>query len=143
MKILAVDPGLESGYAVFSREEKYDDTFFSTSERGELKFLDEIIPYITRYDAVICEDYIVNKNTIEKSRQNYSLEIIGALRYSCHFYDIQFVLQTPAQAKSFATNDKLKKLGWFSGGAGHADDAARHLLVYCVNNKIIPIESLI
>lgn len=46
--------------------------------------------------------------------------------------NIVVVLQPPAIAKHFWTNDKLKKLGLYTTGMRHANDAMRHLLRYLV-----------
>ncbi len=59
-----------------------------------------------------------------------ALHIIGAVKHECRRLSVPLVLQTPAQAKSFATNDKLKAVGWYTVGADHERDAARHMLVY-------------
>ena len=56
--------------------------------------------------------------------------IIGWVDGQCHRCRVPYHEQRPAEAKKFATDDKLKALGWYKGGFGHADDAARHLLVF-------------
>ena len=64
--------------------------------------------------------------------------MIGGLRYLAVVGDeyvgpLRFVRQTPAQAKSFGTDDKLRRLGWYTPTpGGHANDAARHLLAFAV-----------
>lgn len=139
--IVAVDPGKTTGWAVyyegaFSSGEMEDHMLFADFFEGSLT----MGPDFAKPTAIVCEDYIVTPETIKKSRQNYSLELIGILRWFSHQAEIPFKLQTPAQAKKFATDDKLKKLDWFKGGKGHADDASRHLLTYCVNSGIIQPE---
>jgi len=96
---------------------------------------------------LIVEDFIITAETLKKSRQTWSLEAIGALRYLVELFGdypipvddgrgliiprISMTLQSPSSAKAFATNDKLRNVGWYVPGKGHANDAARHLLVYC------------
>jgi len=88
---------------------------------------------------VVCESYIVTANTLKKSRQNWSLEGIGVFRYLARTSDAEFTLQSPADAKTFATDEKLKAMGWHVPGRDHANDASRHLLLYCLKRRIIPL----
>ena len=36
---------------------------------------------------------------------------------------------------TFATDDKLRRLGWYKPGKGHANDAARHLLLWFAKHR--------
>lgn len=141
--VAAIDPGLASGLAVL-----YDDhDFMSTEIVGSLEFLDAFVALIDstvdREWEVVCESFIVTGETQKKSRQNYSLEIIGAVRFLCHQRMIPFELQSPSQGKSFGTDAKLKKLGWYKPAKGHANDAARHLCLYLVRHGRIDPGSLL
>lgn len=137
--VIAIDPGLATGFAVIS--DGHD--FLSTEIVGTLEFLDAFVALIDstveREWEVICEAFIVTDSTTKKTRQNYSLEIIGAVRFLCHQRMIPFELQTPAQAKTFSTDSKLRKLGWYRPAKGHANDAARHLCLYLIrHNRLDP-----
>lgn len=137
--VLAVDPGKTSGWAYW-----YDGAIIATGE-------DEFIDLLTRTDmwieaiargqgVIVCERYIINKGTLEKSRQYWSLEIIGALRYLCLKHDVEFVLQSPSDAKAFSDNEKLRRMDWYVRGKQHANDALRHLLLYLVKSGNPPPE---
>ena len=65
------------------------------------------------------------------------------LRFVAREYECGFTLQAPSDAKAFASNNKLKLMGWYNTGKGHANDAARHMLVYTVQNKIIDPRKLL
>jgi hypothetical protein len=114
--IIAVDPGKTTGWARLNSYDSFDS--------GEQPLHSTI--------------YFIHE-TLKKSRQTWSTEGIGALRYLTKVFDAEFVLQTPAAAKSFSTNDKLKKIGWYKPGKGHANDAARHLLLYGVGNGLVDV----
>ncbi len=80
---------------------------------------------------IVCEDFIFTTATAKKSRQTWSTEGIGVLRYMAARYQVSFIIQGPAAAKRFAIDDKLKAMGWYHPTpGGHRNDAARHLLLY-------------
>ena len=95
-------------------------------------------------DHVACESFRITAHTAKLSPAPWSLEIIGALRWLCHRNGIGFTLQTPGDAKRFATDTKLDKLGWARPpGAGHARDAQRHLLLFLVRAGLLVCTDLI
>lgn len=141
MIVCAFDPGLTCGWATYG----FPDGVHASGQ-GELdEVLDRAEAFlrsarIARYDLhVVCEAYVVTANTLKKSRQNWSLEGIGVLRYLARINGAAFELQTPADAKSFATDEKLKAVSWHRRGQDHANDASRHLLLYCLKKRIIPL----
>jgi hypothetical protein len=138
--ILAVDPGKVSGWASLRLGE-----FYSGQKDGMelLRWVDEMLQRGTQF-TLVCEDFIYTAATAKKTRQTWSTESIGVLRFLADKYQTEFVLQTPLDAKKFATNDKLKRLDWYRGTkGGHANDAARHLLLYCVKRGLIKPQELI
>lgn len=137
MLLIAVDPGKTTGVATWYLDRAFEEPM-ATQIEGSLDFCDYVHALLAgHYDddiVIICEKYTINAGTLKKSRQYDPLEIIGTLRWFAHQYEIDFVLQSPAEAKRFATNDKLKKIGWYTPGRDHAADAMRHLLLYSVKN---------
>jgi len=146
MLILAVDPGKTTGWA-FKNTAEFSVPY--TLLEGELPIQTgeyEWYEFLQRYeswiraghiDVTVCESFIITRETLKKTRQNWSLEAIGAMRYLSMERGKEFVLQSPGEAKGFATPDKLKKLGWWPAGEDHAQDAARHLLTYVASNSEI------
>jgi len=137
--IIAVDPGVVTGVATWDHE---FETFASSQEEayGALVRIDNALRIGTPpVETVVCEAYTITAATLRKTRQPASLESIGALRYLCRRSSVEFVLQTPADAKRFAgapRYDKLRRAGWyFPTPGGHANDAAAHLLTYLANNE--------
>ena len=129
--ILSIDPGKVTGVAFM-----LPSGVVSTREiEGRYDLCHWVIDHHSQLciDALVCEDFVISQRTIKTTPQKDPLRIIGWLDIWCEKKDVEFVLQTAAQAKSFATDAKLRHLGWFtSEGEGHANDASRHLLVYLV-----------
>ena len=133
-RVLAVDPGLTTGYAIWH---------YGNRIEGELpaaKFLQSAASLIEnkKVDAVACERFIISSQTGKLSQAPWSLEQIGVLRFLCERSNIDFTLQNAADAKRFASDERLKSMSWEKPpGAGHARDAQRHLLLYLVKNDLI------
>lgn len=134
MNILALDPGKVTGVAAYDTTL---DVFASWEVAGRHRLHDTLTldsrKFDSYYDEVVCEDFVISQRTIKTTPQKDPLRIIGWLDLTLYHDDVPFTLQTAAAAKSFATDAKLKHVGWFTKeGEGHANDAARHLLVYLV-----------
>jgi len=64
------------------------------------------------------------------STQVDAIEVNGAARWIASQCDATFALQSRSEAKRIATNQLLKQLNWRKQTKdGHADDAARHLIL--------------
>lgn len=127
--ILAVDPGLVSGVALYMPG--LDHFTSGQVEDGLIGFVDYFERYVdgTLPSTVVVEKFTVMDTTAKKTRQYDALYINGYLEARCHTLGIEFVRQQVSGAKTFATNQKLKALGWYNGtSGGHANDATRHLL---------------
>src|SRR5208283_2627726 len=122
MRILAVDPGKMTGLA--ETFVTYTRSLDLTSGALQLKRWE--LPYLEALDAaadiiledgvdtVVCENYIVGMGTVRKAQgENWSLRSIGALEWMCHNANTKFVLQKPADAKAFSTDEKLHEIGWW------------------------------
>ncbi len=135
MRIIAIDPGDMSGVAEIRKCSLVGAGEVAGGSVGVLDFVWNASEDLHNepIDLIVCEAYIVTASTIQKSRQYSPLESIGGLRWMASRWNIPFKLQTPAQAKKFSTNDKLKTLGWYyATPGGHANDALRHLLLAAV-----------
>ena len=142
MTAIAIDPGGTTGLAfsgygtTLAGSRERTDTFVMLEEL-ELRAAD-LGPYLT----FVVEEYKITARTAKLSQQHTALEIIGCIRYFCHKYECELVLQRPGDAKRFATDRRLKQAGfWQKGGGGHANDAARHLFVWmCKNGQLSATE---
>lgn len=139
--VVAFDPGKVTGWAYI-----YDglfqagqDNLWSVINWFEREMLDK-----GRRPMVFCEDFIITPQTAKKSRQMDPLDGIGAIKYLCQKYNTPLTMQPPAKAKSFATDDKLKVMDWYvPTKGGHRNDAARHLMVGLVDQKILNLRQLL
>jgi hypothetical protein len=138
-QVLAIDPGKMSGFAF------QDDTGFRDAGQLEMMPLLQLAEQDAKaYGAelvIVCESYTITAETAKKSRQTWSLEIIGALRWIAWRYGCEFILQSPADAKRFATDARLHECGMWVKGQDHARDAYRHLLLYLAKTGQIYLQS--
>jgi hypothetical protein len=139
-RILAVDPGKVTGWAMWGTT---DDEVPRADQLPMTLFLSTAEALMDRgsFDTVVVEDYLITAATLRKTRGelNWSLEQLGVLRWLARKYELRFVTQRPADAKRFATDEKLRRLGWYrSTPGGHANDALRHLLLYLANADRLP-----
>lgn len=133
--ILSIDPGKMTGVALFEAP-SWDDApaLMYTAELEQF----ETCAYVERF---LDENYEYTELVLERFKisdvdANWSLEIIGTVRYLAAKRGLTITLQTPADAKGFVTNEMLQGLGyWHVGGAGHANDAIRHGVLYMVRKS--------
>jgi len=137
--ILAVDPGVMTGWAYLDPNDvEWKAPVCGQSEQAA--FTSMVRSYENTWEAIVVERYTITQETLRKSRQPASLEIIGFLRAEAQWLDIPFVLQTPADAKRFASDEKLAAAGWLQPKKDdHANDALRHLLLYCVKMRLMEV----
>jgi len=144
--ILAIDPGKATGLAYLTAGAVHASKTLPYHEALEYAVW-EIDGARDTGLTVVCEDFIISSRTVRAGtsgwRRGLELEFIGVVRWYCWKEEVEFVLQAPADAKSFGTNSKLKQLGWWQGGAGHADDASRHLLLAAVRKGIVDPAELV
>lgn len=133
--LIAIDPGKLSGYAVFRVSPEGPELVLSL-ELNEQDLWDQLTVDLSHLDMptrVVFETFKITPQTGKNSDAPWSLEHIGVIKYLCREFGVQWHEQTPAAAKTFATNERLKKLKfWHVGGAGHANDAIRHAVLYLV-----------
>lgn len=123
---IAVDPGMETGVAWHLSGVGVGS--FELPCWDAVDWVADVVDTQRCPVDVACEAYNIGKGTLKKSRQYWSLESIGALRWICKRRGVTFALQQPSD-KDFGTDAKLKALGWYAPSRdGHQNDAARHLL---------------
>lgn len=127
--ILAVDPGLTTGICLIKREPLELVWSAETDWWDTARHADHALrTYGGDNVDVVLERFTITQQTAKNSQQQWSIEIIGILRFLARVHGAgEITLQTPADAKNFATNPRLKALGlWHVGDEGHALDAIRH-----------------
>lgn len=125
--ILAIDPGKLTGIAVFQDR---GPQAFQLGFQEACDFLGENIAPGGGIELVIVERFIIGPSTGKLGDVNWSLEVIGVTRWLATKAGVPLRFQAPADAKRFATDARLKALGWYTPTpGGHANDALRHLVV--------------
>lgn len=144
--IVAIDPGKVSGVVL------WDSDYPIAVESFELPPLEvtELVEYLWASQSrpkdmvVVTEKFTISQRTVKTALSLDALDINGWLTLESQRRGFELVVQTPAQAKSFATDAKLKALDWYyKTKDGHANDAARHLLVYLMNHRPAAREVLV
>lgn len=138
-RIMTIDPGPSTGLATWSP--RTDPMPFSTTLpriEAEDFIAERIKPDGTGATLVIIESFIISMATAKKSRAgSESIEMIGMTRYLCRIAGIPLIESRPADVMRFATDDKLRRIGWYVTGPDHARDALRHLLTFAAETSII------
>lgn len=149
VKIIAVDPGGTTGLAlavfidgVVTRFEATERAPMEAVQWVEWELNEKFSGDPNEATLVACENFIPRPGV--RTWQPDALHIIGALRYMTWLRGEQVALQSPGDAKRFATNDKLEKIGWRSRTpGGHADDAVRHLMIAAVRADVLDTTELL
>lgn len=143
--LVAIDPGKASGFAVLDYTELDNIEILYSAELEQFE-VSEYVENLLEMNAatdkpdsidIVMEKFTVTPQTGKNSNaENWSSEIIGSIRYMAHKHGVPFTEQTPARAKSFVPNERMKAVGiWHTGGEGHAKDALRHAVLYLVEKK--------
>jgi hypothetical protein len=91
-----------------------------------VNFVERVVE--TPHVLVGIERYVITTRTPKLSRQPAAMEIIGVVKEVCEVHDLNYHLQMKSEVIKLGSDTKLRKLGWYSSGQGHANDAARHAL---------------
>ena len=140
---MSIDPGKLTGVA-WMRQQGGEIFLDSSVEATSDELIDLLRPTLKNWKPeaegqpplkVVMEKFIINAQTSQRSQEaSWALRMIGAVEQSCR--DVEYPLgaiswQTPGEAKTAFTNEKLKRIGlWHRGGEGHALDAIRHGSLY-------------
>lgn len=137
MKILSLDPGGTTGYAISTVA---PDMPIDIERSGQIKnglkgFLDfhwDVLEDI-EFDAIICENFELREGIYGADLS--PVYIIGALEA---LYPITPILYQAPYQKPLVDDDRLKKLYLYEPGKPHRNDAVRHAVIYLRNQKHIP-----
>lgn len=134
VRIFSIDPGLATGIA----DVTFTENMASMHKSQELPFSDMLqLAYTVadmNYDYVVMETFIYTSQTVKKSVQPWSTEIIGVFRAVFMDRGTPLLFQKPKD-KDIIDNNTLRSLGlWYKGGGGHANDALRHAVVCAIKH---------
>lgn len=148
MRVLAVDPGVSTGWVSADvdpdgevtirefRQYVFDSTAHAARCLASIAILEDVdVLVIERFDLRPGNKFQADLSPVEVRA---GIETI-LLDRDC---GCEIVLQTPAQAKGLVKNENLKNLGWYPTGkdvgckdANDVRDAFRHLVYYLRHNK--------
>lgn len=138
--IICVDPGLTSGICLFKRSDENEVELVWSDELDWIETTRAVDQCLREHGGddvqVVAERFTITVQTAKNTQQTWSLEIIGMLRLLALAHKAgELQLQSPADAKRFVTNPRLKNLEfWHVGGGGHALDAIRHGVLWLTNH---------
>lgn len=143
MKLLSLDPGGTTGGVILDSTAPTVFNGFQLEKENHHSVLWSLL-LAHSPDVIVCEDfdYRVIEGGQRKGIELISRDYIGIIKLynQTHGKEKQLVMQKPAYAvgkKAFFTDDMLKRMGLYTKGAPHTNDAVRHLLMYlCFNRKI-------
>jgi len=150
VKIIAVDPGVTTGVAWADFSEEGIPELHTSMPKGfeaACTLFERFggSPYRSNFDLLVIERFSITAKTATKTREgsNLAIELIGVAKWVALQCGLKVEEQSPADAKNFASDMKLRKLGWYTPGPDHARDATRHLLLAAVRHKAIDLKYLI
>lgn len=85
----------------------------------------------------VVEDYVVYAHKLQANVWSslFTVRLIGALQFLCSDRAIPIVYQMAAEAKFFASDEKLRRWGIFQEKLKHANDAIRHGIYYMLRKS--------
>ncbi len=140
MRIACVDPGGRTGWALF----EYIDTL-RLLEAGQVGpgdhhlLLEETLYGLGELDLLIYERF---EHRNDEFARLVSLEYIGVCKYFCQKYSVRSVEQGASQATKWATNDKMRALGFLKSPLFEnkdENDAKRHGVFFMCNSDSVDI----
>lgn len=124
MKIFSADPGETTGVVVDDAGELSFWQIDSRNINSIYQFILDVKP-----DRIVYEQFHYRPNLMKAKL--YSMQVIGVLRLYSEQYNVPIVFNPkPDEAKAFWNDKKIKALGLWKPGKGHAMDALRVLLKY-------------
>lgn len=137
-RLVSVDPGVTTGVSFISYHDdgiELEETFqIGNGRRGFIDFLyREIKQPSMAVDIFVCEDFILRPGV-----HGANIEpafVIGAMEGILQDHKVNM---QEAGLKKLVNDERLKKMGMFSTGWPHANDATRHGIIYLRNKKHMP-----
>lgn len=144
MRILAIDPGVVTGFSVTPREghpHVWQTNFGELSPSSPHLSLHATLVKVMP-DVIVCErfDFRQNKRGVDYT----PLEYIGVVHLYCQSTDtpLHFQGQDVKSKKSFWDEKKLRFLGLYEPALEHAMDALKHRLHFEVKQGIFDLRQL-
>jgi hypothetical protein len=143
MRIIAVDPGGETGITEFNFAEQTPNNvalhFWNHREFKRKKHHNELYTYLSlrEPDILLWEQFIDSPQ--EGVVETVSLEYIGVMELWLQErlnHSTTSFSYPPSKIKGFWTDDKLKRVGLYTSGSTHIRDTTRQVLTYLNDLRI-------
>lgn len=146
--IFSVDPGNVTGLVRATGVQSWTDIKFSMElgdvlswevdcrepHGGAALIAEEILTSLEDGEVdLVIEDFILRNRSMDRSMLSpvrVTSALLGILVHEDVMDRVNLTFQQPSQAKSIATNERLKRWGLWIVGSTHERDAMRHLIVY-------------
>jgi hypothetical protein len=143
--ILSVDPGTSSGWCIVKSDAP--TVLSAYGQMGPYELTDWLHIALAACDEVVIEHFRVGQRTAIAAKDiGDTLDIEGWVKLEAKRRRLPVTMQSPADAKTFSTDDKLKHLGWWSLGQlrNNRDvrSACRHMLKYLVDKNLLTAQDL-
>lgn len=126
MRILAVDPGVTTGFALYNKTQFPEVRTWQDKldVYGIHDTLRTTLPNVIVYEKFTPPS--ANRYKVEL----FSVQVIGVLRLWVQTYVLEEYSHTASAAKGLWTDTKIKRLTLWVPGQDHGMDALRHLLYH-------------
>lgn len=137
--IVWFDPGKTTGVAHYDIGADHFASGQYTYEELRTVLHGLIVGYTPERIAVGWELYIQTPRAKPGTQAKHSLHAIGIIEALCEEYGIPVLKGQPSSARMFkSTVIFLRRLGWYTPGMQHANDAACHLYRYLIKQRPVP-----
>lgn len=137
LRLVAFDPGKTTGVADWTQEGGLATNELTVPEVYQC--LEDMARDTRGFETrIVSESFVITVNTAKNTQAAWSLNLIGVFQYFSWSYGWPLTMQSPTVAKTFATDAKLRHVGWWTKGrGGHANDASRHLMTYAAQRGLV------
>lgn len=130
-KLLSIDPGKTTGYAIFDPRKK---KLLEADELDWSNFIHDFLPgWLTLSDdRVVIEKYRIRRGTVSANlgKDLRTVKEIGVIEWLCEERGIEYNLQPAGIGKEFFNRKRLEENDCWIVGKQHARDAIRHGLYF-------------
>lgn len=144
-RVIVLDPGKTTGVVDWDATASGEATLdaYELDFKSVGRFLMTVAEQPSTDTVFVAESFIIGPQTAKNTQAPWSLEVIGCARMVSELYfGKELRLQQPAAAKRFSSDARLKFMHMWTPGKGHANDAARHLLLFLATHGLLPQEVL-
>lgn len=154
--IVGLDPGESTGLFGLRVDRSNVDCFvrFQGEAPKALHRLEQVIRDVAVWQenvVIAAERFTTTDKTGKRSSQPTPLRVLGAAeQLSYQYTNVEFTLQSPADAKKLMPNVRLRELGLYTSAdlvgrpdANDVNDAARHALLGLLRRRASSLDALL